>query len=305
MTSEDSSIDALRHEIAAGEEEKRPRKLTLHLLRGLTEEIALDEDERAFIFERRKTLEDAFYSEAVYALLRKWISPTQARSLWNDILSHRDLLTQRLGRNPGLSVAVVDFLHNIHAEPWDVTLVESNAFEFLLRDASRDGLTHLHDRDSFADALDREIDRARRYHRHLAVNIVEVDDFAAVTQTHGRVFSDFVLREMAGILDRTLRSSDLASRYRGEQFTLLLPESNVQRAFLTAERVRRQVEKNPFVMREGQAPTQLGVSAGVAEYPIHGRDAETLLESAESALRLARESGRNRVCLPPRVVLGG
>lgn len=301
---EESSVDALRQDVSASDEEDRPTKLTLRLLCGFVDELKLGDEERAFLLERRRTLEDAFYSEALYTLLRKWISPPQARALWNHIIEHRGLLTARLERNPGLLVAALDFLRNVHGEPWNLTLVDVNAFEFLLHDSTRDGLTLLHDRDSFMNALDREIDRARRYHRHMALNIIELDDFTEINANHGRVFGDFVLRELAGILERTLRSSDLSCRFRNEQVAMLLPESNVQRAFLTAERVRRQVEKNAFAMREGQTPVPVSISAGVAEYPIHGRDVEMLIESAESALALAREGGQNRVCLPPRVVLG-
>jgi diguanylate cyclase (GGDEF)-like protein len=302
---EESSVDALRHEIAvSSDDERRCSKLTVRLLRGLLGEIDLDDEERSFLFERRKALEDAFYSEALYALTRRWVSPPQAHALWNALVEHRDHLGEALGRRPGLLVAAVDFLTNLQMEPWNLVITEATAFDSLQHTHHRDGLTLLHDRESFDEALLREIDRARRYHRHLAIDLVEIDDLASVAQSQGRVFADYALREVAAILEHTLRSSDLCSRFRGDQFTMLLPESNVQRAFLTAERVRRQVERNPFVMRPGQSPFPLTVSIGVAEYPIHGRDVETLVESAESALRLARESGRNRVCLPPRIVLG-
>lgn len=281
-----------------------PQKLSLHLLRGLVGEDTLSADEQQFLDDRQSALNDAFYSEAFYVLVRRWVSPPQARQLWSAVVEHRDALKGKLGRDPGLQVAALDFLLHFEANPWRVGLVETDALDFLLQDSVRDGLTQLYDRDAFLGALDREIDRARRYHRHLALDLLDLDDFQEVNAANGRVFADFVLRELSGVLERTLRSSDVACRYRGEQFTLILPESNVQRAFLTAERVRRNVEKNPFVMREGQEPMNITVSAGVAEYPIHGRDANTLLESAEAALKLAKEQGKNRVCLPPRVMLG-
>jgi diguanylate cyclase (GGDEF)-like protein len=284
-------------------EESTPR-LTLRLLRGLVGEIDLETHERNFVEDRKRTLEDAFYSEAIYVLVRKWITPAHARNLWNSLLAHRDDMAQKIGRNPGLHVASLDYLENVEKDSWRIGLVEMAALDFLLHDTTRDAVTQLFDRESFLANLEREIDRARRYHRHLAVDILDMDNLGSTNEKQGRVFGDYVLREMAAILEKMLRSSDFPCRYGGGQFALLLPESNVQRAFLTAERVRRRVEKNPFQMRGGQQPLHLTISAGVAEYPIHGRDPGTLLESAESALRLAKETGKNKVCLPPRVVLG-
>ena len=281
-----------------------PRKLTLRLVRGFVRELELDTTEAVFLEERRGLLEDAFYSEALYTLVRKWLSPPKARALFHAIVAHRDILEGRLGRNPGIQVAALDHLENIEDDRWDIGLVQTNALESLLHDSLRDHLTELYDQDTFLVTLEREIDRARRYHRHLALYILDVDDLDRVVERHGRVFGDYCLREMAGIMERAVRSTDIPCRYRDEQFSLLLPESTVQRAFLTAERVRRQVERNQFVMKGGQEPVTATVSAGVAEYPIHGRDALTLLESAESALQLAKETGKNRVCLPPRVFLG-
>lgn len=293
-----------RQAAADAADETHPRKLNLRLIQGWVGEVELTEDEQAFLKERQESLDDAFYSEAFYTLVRRWVSPPQARHLWGALREHRETLNGRVGRDVGVQVACLDFLAHFEETPWSFGIVESDALEFLLHDSVRDGLTQLFDREAFLATLDREIDRARRYHRNLALDLLDLDDFGEINASRGRIFGDYVLREVAAILERTLRSSDMACRYRGEQFTMVLPESNVQRAFLTAERVRRIVEKSPFVMREGQEPLTLTVSAGVAEYPIHGRDAATLLESAESALHLAKEQGKNRVCLPPRVMLG-
>jgi len=277
-----------------GSQGARPPRLTFRMLRGWIGELELDDFERTVLEERRRVLEDAFYSEAIYALVRRWLTAPQARRLWEAVAAHQDTLRQRLGRNPGLQVACLDYLLNFEETPWDLGLAEREAL-----DAQRGTVMRLTDRVAFLAVLDREINRARRYHRHLALDVIDIDALAQITTAHGPDAGEFVVDEVASVLESTVRSSDVPCRYRGEQFALVLPESNVQRAFLTAERVRRIVENRPFLVSTEHPAISVTLSAGVAEYPLHGRDAAGLLSSAEASLAQAKATGANRVCLPP------
>jgi len=143
--------------------------------------------------------------------------------------------------------------------------------------------------------LAREVERATRFNRPLSVVMLDLDHFKAVNDTHGHPFGDSVLREFARRLQDCLREVDTVTRYGGEEFTVVLPETGVDGAAAVAGRIVRAVRDRAFAV--GSRSAEVTVSAGVAAFPDHGRTASEILRAADAALYAAKGAGRDRWCL--------
>ena len=165
-----------------------------------------------------------------------------------------------------------------------------NALRF--REARRladlDALTGLHNRRYFHETLAREVARAHRYGRRLALVIVDLDDFKAVNEQIGHLAGDGVLAEAAERVRSVVRTSDIACRVGGDEFAVILPESGIGQADQLYRRIQAAVSVRPL----GRI-TRLDVSAGVAELS-EGDDETTLFERADEALYRAKDAGKSR-----------
>ena len=161
--------------------------------------------------------------------------------------------------------------------------------------AIRDGLTNLYNHRYFQESLALEVSRSHRYGREFSIVFFDVDYFKYFNDTHGHPKGDTVLESIGWILRKRLRSTDLACRYGGEEFVLLLTETDKQGAAVLAEDLRREIEQHPFAGEEAQPEGKLTVSIGVAAYPTDGEDASTLLKNADQALYSSKQKGRNCV----------
>jgi len=155
-----------------------------------------------------------------------------------------------------------------------------------------DHLTLLHNRRHLEDRLPGEIQRARRSGRPLVVAMIDIDHFKRVNDTHGHDVGDEVLYEVAERLRRVSRSSDVVSRWGGEEFLCIFPDTNMRQGRMVAERVRRAVADDPFSTSAGLL--HLSVSLGLCRLAT-GDDAHSLVHRADQALYSAKRQGRNRV----------
>jgi two-component system cell cycle response regulator len=139
-----------------------------------------------------------------------------------------------------------------------------------------------------------EFERSRRTEEPLAVAMLDLDRFKAVNDTWGHPTGDVVLYETARILQDTAREIDMVGRYGGEEFIVILPNTDEDEAAAFAERVRQAVEAH--VYRDEANEIRMTCSSGVTSFPAEGvQDPEQLLKKADDALYVAKESGRNRV----------
>jgi diguanylate cyclase (GGDEF)-like protein len=162
--------------------------------------------------------------------------------------------------------------------------------------ADTDGLTGIPNRRSFEDLYATEFERARRYHRPLAVLLVDVDHFKRVNDTHGHPAGDVALRAVAETLVAALRTCDRVARYGGEEFAVIAPETPPEGGRLLGERLRTRVESTEVPGPAG--PLRLTISVGAAGWPGNGEpNRAALLKAADEALYAAKSAGRNRVIL--------
>ncbi len=166
--------------------------------------------------------------------------------------------------------------------------------EKLQEQAMRDKLTGLYNRHYVEEWFGQELRRAQRHGRPIAAIMLDIDHFKRFNDTFGHEAGDLVLRELAGVLGRSTRGSDVASRYGGEEFLVLLPECPFDAARSKAEQLREEIAK--LELRYDDQPLgPVTVSLGVAAFPDHAKESEELLRCADDALYLAKQTGRNRV----------
>lgn len=173
--------------------------------------------------------------------------------------------------------------------------VEARYHEEIYQLATHDPLTDLHNRRHFIDMVDKEIARAMRHQRALAMCIVDVDLFKPVNDRYGHISGDNVLRQIAAILRQHVRTDDFAARIGGEEFAVLLPECDTDAAYGFAERLRQAIAAVEF--RPGNEPQTITVSIGITTMSPERDTCSRMMAAADAALYRAKSEGRNRVCI--------
>jgi two-component system, cell cycle response regulator len=165
----------------------------------------------------------------------------------------------------------------------------------LLQAATSDPLTGLFNRGYVDDRVAMELSRAQRYGKALTVAVVDADHFKALNDTHGHAAGDVVLKKLAEVLRGSLRQSDTTGRYGGEEFVVILPETDMETARRKVESLREAIANMPIVLPDRQEMVRVTISAGLASYPEDGEDAAELFATADERMFEAKHAGRNRV----------
>lgn len=174
------------------------------------------------------------------------------------------------------------------------TDVESQYHEEIYRLTIIDGLTQVHNKRYLYEALEREIIRARRHTRDLSILMFDIDHFKQINDVHGHLAGDFVLKELAKLIQGRIRRDELIARYGGEEFVVMLPETGLDGAAPLAETLRSRVAEHRFVFQTEQI--KVTISLGCAAMIEADRSATELLKRADERLYEAKRTGRNRVC---------
>jgi diguanylate cyclase (GGDEF)-like protein len=161
--------------------------------------------------------------------------------------------------------------------------------------AITDGLTGLYNHRHFQDSLEKEIRRSERESRELSLLLLDLDHFKQYNDRFGHTEGDAALRRVSGLVMKTIRATDIAFRYGGEELAVLLPSCSKSQAAEVAEKIREAVSRS--VYRPGRFGGKLTISIGVATFPEDGRVARGLVDFADAALYAAKARGRDRVSL--------
>jgi diguanylate cyclase (GGDEF)-like protein/PAS domain S-box-containing protein len=171
----------------------------------------------------------------------------------------------------------------------------------LERMATQDELTGLFNRRELNRRLEEEIRRAERYGQHFSIWMLDVDHFKRINDDYGHQEGDQVLRILATNLKQMLRETDIAARFGGEEFTVILSHTSLEQGKQMAQRVRQAMADLEIHPDVGDS-FSITASIGVAAYPQHGTTVEELVRAADQALYVAKQRGRNRVCVNLRAV---
>ena len=221
-----------------------------------------------------------FLQRYIRAITHLDLREAQCVQLWDDMLSRRRELSENLGRPVALKTALMDVLAS--AGLFRVPIViEYDELKTLQLNAVTDPLTGLYNRRLFSETFEKELNRGRRYGSPLGLVVLDLHRFKEVNDKHGHPRGDEVLRAAAATLKKALRTSDSAFRIGGDEFALLLPQTDAEQGLALSRRVET-------VFAEMLRPLQLSVSVsmdhGVATFPQDGEQVDQLIRVADERL---------------------
>ncbi|MDI3534111.1 MAG: hypothetical protein PWQ82_476 [Thermosediminibacterales bacterium] len=161
--------------------------------------------------------------------------------------------------------------------------------------ANRDGLTGLYNHRYFQERLEREINKAEEKNSKLALIMLDIDHFKFYNDANGHHRGDMILKQIGKLLMHYTRATDIPARYGGDEFAIIMPETNANSAQKVAERIRSNLEKFPFTGIENTLKRKLTVSIGIGIYPDNAKDKDSLIRAADEALYKAKYISRNKV----------
>ncbi len=156
-----------------------------------------------------------------------------------------------------------------------------------------DSLTKIYNRRHFMERFQEEFERAKKFNHDLSFLMIDIDHFKKINDSYGHLVGDAVLQEVARLIKANIRGIDLAARFGGEEFSVVLPETDKAGAIMLAERINREVSRRALAAFDEKI--SVSISIGLASFPQNSIHPDVLLETADKALYKAKVSGRNRV----------
>jgi len=207
---------------------------------------------------------------------------------------HRAHLQRRLGRDPGIQVAALDYMVNVAPDTdSQPVIIDREQLNLLLQFSRTDSMTGLYNLYTFQSIMEKELALAKRNGKPLVLIMADLDNFKNINDSEGHQNGDNVLRQVAEIFRENLRAMDIAGRYGGDEFIFGLPETDITSALEITERIREKVE----ALFSDRCATTLSI--GLASYPGAGTSLETLIAAADRALYEAKSTGKNKLSSAP------
>ena len=248
----------------------------------------------------------AFHDSKIKEQMKK-LTPFSPYMLLNDgkiglfaLISEKQVMGAVVAYSPveKLSQKTIDYVRQLTNQS-STTIQKAAVYAEILKYASFDALTNLNNRRQFEMRLGQEVATARRKKTDLSCIMIDIDYFKKVNDTYGHAVGDFVLREVAKMITKEIREYDIASRYGGEEFCILLPHTIIDDAVNVAERLRHTVESTILDIKsvcEFECDNfNVTISMGVSQFDQSFTTNEQLYKNADKALYRAKKSGRNRV----------
>lgn len=183
------------------------------------------------------------------------------------------------------------------ASQLSVALENARLYERVRHLSVHDPLTNLYNRKMLFNRLDEEISRSARLEKPLSLAMIDIDHFKKINDMHGHMVGDRILQELAKLLKNGVRIIDVVARFGGEEFTILLPDANMEQAVAIMERLRSSVEEHQFPIDEQGKTISVTISVGISTLSsAEIQDQSALVKTADEALYKAKEMGRNRIC---------
>ncbi|WP_166267647.1 GGDEF domain-containing protein [Marinobacter caseinilyticus] len=234
------------------------------------------------------------YQRTLYAITGSYFERTEAIAMYRRIRNHRRTLKNKLRRDVGFAVAALDYLENIVSLTKDpVIFVDQQFLQSLVAKSSMDSMTKIYNHQTVIAILEKELALSSRQGKQLTLLMADLDDFKHVNDRHGHQHGDRVIETVGQVLRANLRSMDIAGRYGGEEFIVVLPDTSMDAAIEIADRIRMHIKQS---FTDSTCTT---MSIGLANFPSQATDTQALIKAADQALYLAKRSGKNKiVCYP-------
>ncbi len=218
------------------------------------------------------------------------IIPLKAKDKVNGIIIADNLITKKPITKDDIRMLIM------LANQAGLAIENSQLYEKTVMRAHSDSLTELWNHGYFQYLLQAELDKAKVQKNNLSIVMLDIDDFKIYNDKLGHQAGDQILKELAKVLKKHSRRMDYVCRYGGEEFAILLPETNRNEASIIAERLRQDIEKHPFIQEEILPNNKLTVSIGIATFPENGQNPQELIRSSDTALYQAKNKGKNIIC---------
>jgi diguanylate cyclase (GGDEF)-like protein len=255
---------------------------------------ALSSPEDAYLELLNETLEGMdrqargqFLQHYLKSIAQLELSEDDSLQTWDRILARRTEMAQVFSKPVSLKTAMIDVLASSGRLRVPI-LMEYEELKKLQINAATDPLTGLYNRRLFEENFDRELNRARRYSHKLVLVMLDLHQFKGVNDRHGHLAGDQLLRGAASTLRKSLRTSDYAFRIGGDEFALLLPESDAEQALTLSRRVRANYAANISALHLGISPN---LDYGIAVYPDDAEQKEALIRTADERLYRLKQTG--------------
>lgn len=235
----------------------------------------------------------SYMSDPVMQLLQPEelaVVPLKAKDKVNGIILADNFITKKPISKDDLRMLIM------LANQAGLAIENSQLFEMTAMRAHTDSLTDLWNHGYFQYLFHEELEKSRINNFSLSLMALDIDDFKIYNDTLGHQFGDKILKELASFLKNRSRKMDYVCRYGGEEFTIILPQTDSQEAFVIAERLRQDIEKQHFTYEEVMPHKKLTVSIGLATFPKDGNNPADLISYCDKALYSAKHKGKNNTC---------
>lgn len=230
------------------------------------------------------------YREMLLLLVGKHFGSDLSGKYWREAIDHCRQIFKPEFADRGFRPALMDYLRNVAGEFSDPRIIEAEYLHNITRSSVTDGLTGLYNQTYFKKILDKTIKNQRRSgDQTFALIFLDLDHFKQYNDRCGHLLGDEALRHCAALITGALREGDMAVRYGGEEFALLLPNVDRHTAFSVAERIRSSIEDSPFPGQELLDSGNLTISGGVSVFPDNGETVDEIIESADKELYKAKQ----------------
>ncbi|MCK5599789.1 diguanylate cyclase [bacterium] len=240
---------------------------------------------KLFLKSLRSMEDEKFYVESLNIFVDIETKYKEAYEDWGQILESYNLMKDKFDPPPSLSVVILHYFMDNKKMISHPFIMDYFSYNNLKKNAIHDFLTGVYNRAFFHQIMRIELDRAHRYRTFLTLVLVDLDDFKQINDTLGHPAGDAVLQQFADLLRNELRGADYLFRYGGDEFAMLLPETDINGALLLCERLTVS-SKNKM---------KIGFSSGISSYKIDAFGEKELIEHADTALYQAKRNGKGDV----------
>ena len=223
------------------------------------------------------------------------LSSAVAQNYWQRAVEHRLEMQANLNRDVTLITAFSDLLAHNGQKGFNPFLIDTKSYEEILHQSVRDVLTGLNNRAYFDQVFEQQLSLALRYNTDLSLLFLDIDNFKDINDQYGHQAGDSVLQNIATIIEKEKRDSDIAIRYGGEEFVLLMPHTGSINGIILAERIRLAVSATVITFEE--YAISVTISGGLASYPADGDTSAAILAVADQALYQSKGAGKNVISL--------